>query len=169
MASDSPAVESSRRYQVTRPSAWAEGTCPNQVRAGRLDRKTPGHPRPLGNDATLTAATIAVVVKENTQEDPDNFVPAPEFAPALRSQVFDIRELRADATRRGWTSEVERHGRVIESLEAHLAEPEDEPDSEGAFDTPPMAGYPGSTEVGGSRIRSDTRAEEPVTDEDTAA
>jgi hypothetical protein len=68
MASDSPAVESSRRYEVTRPSAWAEGTCPNKVKAGWLDRKIPGHPRPLGNDATSIAVPIAVGVKENTQE-----------------------------------------------------------------------------------------------------
>ena len=76
----------------------------------------------------------------NVCETCDNFVPAPEFAPALRSQVTDIRELRADATRRGWTSEAERHGRVIESLEAHLAGLEHEPASEGVLDTPPKAG-----------------------------
>lgn len=76
----------------------------------------------------------------NVCETCDNFVPAPEFAPALRSQVTDIRELWADATRRGWTSEAERHGRVIESLEAHLAGLENEPDSEVVLDTPPMAG-----------------------------
>ena len=76
----------------------------------------------------------------NVCETCDNFVPAPEFASALRSQVTDIRELRADATRRGWTSEAERHGRVIESLEAHLAGLENEPLLEGALDTPPKAG-----------------------------
>ncbi len=76
----------------------------------------------------------------NVCETCDNFVPAPEFAPALRSQVTDIRELRADADRRGWTSEVERHGRVIESLEGHLRGLENEPDSEVVLDTPPMAG-----------------------------
>lgn len=76
----------------------------------------------------------------NVCETCDNFVPAPEFVPALRSQLTDIRELRADADRRGWTSEVERHGRVIESLETHLAGLENEPDSEVVLDTPPMAG-----------------------------
>jgi len=76
----------------------------------------------------------------NVCETCDNFVPAPEFAPALRSQVTDIRELRADATRRGWTSEAERHGRVIESLEGHLRGLENEPASEVVLDTPPMAG-----------------------------
>lgn len=76
----------------------------------------------------------------NVCETCDNFVPAPEFAPALRSQVTDIGELRADASRRGWTSEAERHGRVIESLEAHLAGLENEPDSAVVLDTPPKAG-----------------------------
>ncbi|MGQ0805787.1 MAG: tyrosine-type recombinase/integrase, partial [Actinomycetota bacterium] len=73
----------------------------------------------------------------NVCETCDNFVPAPEFVPALRSQLVDIRELQADASRRGWTSEVERHGRVIESLEGHLQQLENEPDSEVAVDTTP--------------------------------
>ena len=76
----------------------------------------------------------------NVCETCDNFAPAPESIPALRSQLADIRELRADAGQRGWTSEVERHGRVIESLGAHLAGLENEPGSEGVLDTPPMAG-----------------------------
>ena len=73
----------------------------------------------------------------NVCETCDNFVPAPESVPALRSQVTDIRALQADASRRGWTSEVERHRRVVESLEAHLAGLENEPDSGGVLDTPP--------------------------------
>ncbi len=76
----------------------------------------------------------------NVCETCDNFVPAPAFVPALRSQLADIRELQADAQRRGWTSEVERHGRVIESLEGHLGRLENEPESAGVLDTPPMAG-----------------------------
>jgi hypothetical protein len=76
----------------------------------------------------------------NVCETCDNFVPAPEFTPALRSQLADLRELRADASRRGWESEVERHGRVIESLESHLRRLENDPASEGVLDTPPMAG-----------------------------
>ena len=76
----------------------------------------------------------------NVCETCDNFVPAPAFVPALRSQLADIRELQADASGRGWTSETERHGRVIESLEGHLARLENAPDSEGVLDTPPKAG-----------------------------
>src|SRR5947209_12855112 len=41
----------------------------------------------------------------NVCETCDNFVPGHEFAPALRAQLDDIRALRADAERRGWTSE----------------------------------------------------------------
>lgn len=56
----------------------------------------------------------------NICETCDNFVPAQEFVPALQDQLADIRELRADAEQRGWTSEAERHGRVIDVLEGHL-------------------------------------------------
>ncbi len=66
----------------------------------------------------------------NVCETCENFVPTPEFVPALRSQLADIRELRADARRRGWSGEVERHGRVVESLEGHLQRLENEPASE---------------------------------------
>ena len=76
----------------------------------------------------------------NVCETCDNFVPDPDFVPALRSQLADIQELRADASRRGWSSEVERHGRVIESLEGHLRMLEDESVSEGSLDTAPRAG-----------------------------
>jgi integrase len=67
----------------------------------------------------------------NICETCENFVPVPEFIPALRAQLTDIRELRADAGRRGWNTEVERHGRVIHSLEAHLHRLEKTP-AEGA-------------------------------------
>jgi site-specific recombinase XerD len=76
----------------------------------------------------------------NVCETCDNFVPDVGSVPALRAQLADIEALQADACRRGWTSEVERHGRVIESLETHLRRLEDQPDPEGALDTPPMAG-----------------------------
>ena len=76
----------------------------------------------------------------NVCETCDNFVPAPEFILALRSQLADIGELHADASRRGWRSEVERHGRVIESLEGHLRRLENEPASEAVVDTAPKAG-----------------------------
>lgn len=56
----------------------------------------------------------------NICETCDNFTPAPEFAPALRDQLADIHQLSADAQQRGWDSEVERHQRVIDSLEGHL-------------------------------------------------
>jgi integrase len=56
----------------------------------------------------------------NVCETCDNFTPTPDFVPLLQAQLADITELRADAEGRGWTSEVDRHGRVIEHLEAHL-------------------------------------------------
>lgn len=55
----------------------------------------------------------------NICEQCDNFATAPEFAPALDSQVADIRALREDAAARGWDSEVARHDRVIDSIENH--------------------------------------------------
>ena len=45
----------------------------------------------------------------NVCETCESFIPDPDAAPTLRSQLADVRELRADAERRGWTSEVERH------------------------------------------------------------
>ncbi|MGH9047485.1 MAG: tyrosine-type recombinase/integrase [Acidimicrobiales bacterium] len=66
----------------------------------------------------------------NVCETCDNFVPGPEFAPALSSQLDDVRDLRTDADRRGWTSEVARHGRVIEALEYHLGRLENDARSE---------------------------------------
>jgi len=56
----------------------------------------------------------------NICETCENFVPAPEFAPTLRAQLADVRALREDAERRGWTSEADRHRRVAEALEGHL-------------------------------------------------
>jgi integrase len=56
----------------------------------------------------------------NICEQCDNFVPAPEFAPALADQLADVQALRTDAQQRGWTSEVERHSRVVERLQEHL-------------------------------------------------
>jgi len=57
----------------------------------------------------------------NVCETCDNFVPGPEFLPALRSQLADIHELRADADQRGWTGEAARHARVANALENHIA------------------------------------------------
>lgn len=76
----------------------------------------------------------------NICETCDNFVPAPEFIPALRDQLTDIRELQADARRRGWTSEIARHGRVIDSLDGHLERLETTAPSGNVVDTPPRAG-----------------------------
>jgi hypothetical protein len=56
----------------------------------------------------------------NICETCENFLPATEFAPSLQAQLADIRALREDATTRGWTSEIARHQRVIDSLETHL-------------------------------------------------
>jgi integrase len=57
----------------------------------------------------------------NICEQCDNFVPAPQFTGILQAQLADIHQLRADAERRGWTGEAQRHSRVITHLEAHLA------------------------------------------------
>ena len=56
----------------------------------------------------------------NVCETCDNFTPTPEFAPVLSAQLADIRELHSDAIERGWTSEADRHARVINDLETHL-------------------------------------------------
>jgi integrase len=56
----------------------------------------------------------------NICEQCENFVTAPDFGPALQSQLNDIRAIRDDAQARGWDSEVARHERVIASIERHL-------------------------------------------------
>jgi integrase len=63
----------------------------------------------------------------NICEQCDNYVPAPEFAPALADQLTDVQALRTDAEQRGWASEVERHSRVIEQLQQHLGRLEPRP------------------------------------------
>jgi hypothetical protein len=65
----------------------------------------------------------------NICEHCDNFVPAPEFAPALADQLADVKALRTDAQQRGWTSEVERHSRVIQRLQEHLGRLDITPDA----------------------------------------
>jgi hypothetical protein len=56
----------------------------------------------------------------NICEHCDNYVPAPEFAPALRAQLTDVETLHTDAEQRGWTSEAQRHRQLIERLRTHL-------------------------------------------------
>ncbi len=56
----------------------------------------------------------------NICEQCDNYVTAPEFQPALQTQLDDIRTLRDDAHSRGWDSEAARHERVIASIDGHL-------------------------------------------------
>jgi site-specific recombinase XerD len=63
----------------------------------------------------------------NICETCPNFTTTPEFVPALRAQLDDIHRLRDDAQQRGWTSEVARHQRVIDSLEQHLHRHQDKP------------------------------------------
>ncbi len=65
----------------------------------------------------------------NICEQCDNFVPTPEFAPVLADQLADVQALRTDAAQRGWTSEVERHSRVIQRLQEHLGRLDITPDS----------------------------------------
>ena len=76
----------------------------------------------------------------NVCETCENFVPTPEFIPSLRAQLADIRELRRDARSRGWASEVQRHGRVTEALEAHPRRLESTPVTVGPLDTEARAG-----------------------------
>jgi integrase len=56
----------------------------------------------------------------NICETCPNFVTTPEFAAALEVQLADVRLLRNDAADRGWTAEVGRHQRVVDSIERHL-------------------------------------------------
>jgi hypothetical protein len=56
----------------------------------------------------------------NICEQCDNFVPVPEFIPAIEHQLADVHALRDDAAQRQWDTEVTRHERVIQSLEEHL-------------------------------------------------
>ena len=63
----------------------------------------------------------------NICETCDNFVPGTEHLPALRDQLSDIHQLRADAGQRGWDGEVKRHGRVISALEHHCSRLENTP------------------------------------------
>jgi hypothetical protein len=56
----------------------------------------------------------------NICEQCDNFVPDPEHADVLASQLADVHALRDDAHTRGWTDEVARHARVATDLERHL-------------------------------------------------
>ena len=56
----------------------------------------------------------------NICETCDNYTPATEFAAALTDQLADIQALQADADRRGWTSEAQRHDRVAKALQGHL-------------------------------------------------
>jgi integrase len=56
----------------------------------------------------------------NICENCPNFVTTPEFAAALEAQLTDVELLRQDAAERGWTGEVARHQRVVDSIERHL-------------------------------------------------
>jgi hypothetical protein len=51
----------------------------------------------------------------------DNFITGPEFTPALRDQLTDVRRLHADAQSRGWDSEAARHAHVGDALADHLS------------------------------------------------
>lgn len=63
----------------------------------------------------------------NICETCPSFTTTPEFLPAIRGQLDDVRHLRDDAHQRGWTSEVARHQRVIDSLEHHLRRHDNDP------------------------------------------
>jgi len=77
----------------------------------------------------------------NICETCENFAPAPEFLPAIAAQVADVRVLRDDAAHRGWTSEVARHERVIDSLDKHQRQLQQEAPTHGEpLDPDPKAG-----------------------------
>ncbi len=56
----------------------------------------------------------------------DNYIPAPEFGPALQGQLADVHTLCDDAEQRGWDAEVNRHQQLIERLQIHLGRIEHE-------------------------------------------
>lgn len=56
----------------------------------------------------------------NIFRDPRQLHPSRRIAPALTDQLADIRSLQADAERRGWTSEAERHRRTAHVVRGHL-------------------------------------------------
>ncbi len=66
----------------------------------------------------------------NVCETCENFASGPIFRGALRRQLSDVIELRDDARERGWAAEMERHQRVIDSIERHLRRLEKLPHSE---------------------------------------
>jgi len=68
----------------------------------------------------------------NICEQCDNYQPAPEFIPALQTQLADVNALRDDAQTRGWHSEAARHQRVADSLQGHLRRLNAEPDTPNA-------------------------------------
>lgn len=76
----------------------------------------------------------------NVCETCDNFVPGREFVPALRAQLDDVHALKDDAERRGWASEVGRHGRVASALEDHLRRLENATAPKSPLDPAPLAG-----------------------------
>jgi site-specific recombinase XerD len=56
----------------------------------------------------------------NICETCDNFTTGPEFAPALTAQLADTQALQADAERRGWADEAQRHRHTATALAEHL-------------------------------------------------
>jgi len=57
----------------------------------------------------------------NICEHCPNFRTDATYLPVLAAQRVDAERLAADAAARGWTSEADRHRRLIERLEAHIA------------------------------------------------
>jgi integrase len=60
----------------------------------------------------------------NICEHCPNFRTDAGYLPVLAAQRIDARALAADAEARGWVSEAERHHRLIERLDAHIARAE---------------------------------------------
>ena len=87
------------------------------LRPGGLDRL--GVPQdPRGSRLLLPTPRRRRLPYANICETRDNFVPGPEHLPVLHDQLSDLRQLRADA---------ERRGRVISALENHCSRLENTP------------------------------------------
>ncbi len=76
----------------------------------------------------------------NVCETCESFVADRDSLPILRRQMADIHELRADAVRRDWPSEVARHERVIDRLAVHVRRLENDGGSSDRTDAGPKAG-----------------------------
>ena len=111
---------------MTKRSASSAAASPSPPSSAATPSRTmstgcvPKCSRPASLTATARDLAAEACSYANICETCSNFTTTPSFVPAITAQLDDIRTLRADADERGWTSEIARHGRVIDSLEHHL-------------------------------------------------